>query len=212
MAKLIKDLHDRFDFALKKGLSSYVSPDKIDSEAFAEINNLWLAHIDDLGKTQKINLFFLPFQRIESITGLTGSAPEGSKAAVNCHKYPISIKSAAGKRVTKLTIGEYDDAFNHPNKPPTTDYPICKFVGNVIYVAPNVDVTVTYIATPIKPVYAFTTSGDDYIYDDTNSVDIEFDVVWHDFIVNRVLANLGLNMRELQLIQYSEQQKAEEGK
>jgi hypothetical protein len=82
----------------------------------------------------------------------------------------------------------------------------------VIYVAPKLDVTVTYIATPVKPVYAYTLSGEDYIYDDVNSVDIEFPDVLHDDIMNRVLSNLGIAMRDGQLTQFSDQQKAMENR
>lgn len=212
MAKLIQTLYSRVNFAIKKGLSGSVSPDKIDQEANAEVNNLWLKYIDSYGKTQKINLFFNPFERIEAVTGLTGTT-EGTKTVVNCHKYPVEVVTASGNLlVTKLTIGEYNDRFNHPNKPPTANYPICKFVGTTMFVAPNVDVKVTYIATPVDLKFAYTLSGDDYIYDDVNSVDIEFDKVWHDHIVNRVLANIGINMREPQVIQYSQQEKVEEDK
>jgi hypothetical protein len=66
------------------------------------------------------------------------------------------------------------------------------------------------LAPPIRPVYAYTVSGDDYIYNDSGSTDIEFDPLWHDTIVNRVLANLGINSRDLQVLGYSDKEKATE--
>lgn len=213
MAKLIFDLHSRIEYAVKQGLTGFISPDRSDQEAFAEINNIWLANISNYAQTQEIALFFKPFERIEAVTVAGGSSSEGNQTVTNCHKYPISAKTTAGgKRVSVVTIAEYDDLFNHPNKPPTVDYPIAKFIGSTIYVAPKMDVTVTYIGTPITPKYATTLVGDEYVYDDSGSVDIEFDKVWNDRIVNRVLANLGIAQREIDLIQYSNAERAAEGK
>jgi len=213
LAKLIFTIHDRVNFAIKKGLSGSVSPDKISQEIYAEVMNLWLKYLPEYGKTQNSVLFFKPLEENESVSSLTGGATEGSKAVTYCHKYPVAVvTTTGGKTVTKLTIGEYSDAFNHPNKPPHADYPICKFVGSTIYVAPNVNVTVTYLDKPIRPVYIFTQSGDEYIYDDNASTDTDVDENFHDQIMNRVLANLGISMRDLDLLRHSAEQKAGEGR
>ena len=213
MAKAIKKIADRVEFAIKKGLTGYVSPDRMGEETYAEVLNIWRKYIDEYAKTQKISLYLKPFEKIEVVTGLTGGTTEGTKAVTACYEYPIAIvTSATRKKVTKLTIEEYDDRFDHPTKPPVADYPICKFVGNTIYVAPKLDVAVTYIATPIKTVYAYTQSGDDYVYDDLNSVDIELPTVLHDDLVNRVLSNLGIVMRDSDLTRFSDQQKAMENR
>ena len=213
MAKAIKRIADRIEFAIKKGLTGYVSPDKMGEETYAEVLNVWRKYVDEYAKTEKISLYLQPFEKIEAVATLAGGTIEGTKTVTACHNYPISIvATATGKKVSKLTISEYADRFNHPTKGPSVDYPICKFVGNVIYVAPKLDVTVTYIATPVKPVYAYTLSGEDYIYDDVNSVDIEFPDVLHDDIMNRVLSNLGIAMRDGQLTQFSDQQKAMENR
>jgi hypothetical protein len=213
MAKAIKRIADRVEFAIKKGHTGYISPETMSEETYAEVLNVWRKYIDEYAKTQKLSLYLKPFERIESVTGLAGGTAEGTKAVTSCYEYPLSIITTSNrKKVTKLTIGEYEHWFNHPTKPPTADYPICKFVGNTIYVAPKLDVSVTYIATPIKPVYAYTQVGDDYIYDDTNSVDVELPPVLHDDLVNRVLSNMGIAMRDGQLTQFSDQQKVMENR
>lgn len=180
-------------------------------EIDAEVMNLWRKYIPLYATDQTIALFFKPFEKIETVTGLTGIS-EGVKQVTNCHKYPISVMTSAGKSVDRLTISEYDKRKNHPNKGPSADYPMCKFVGNNIYVAPNTDVVVTYISVPDKAIYAFTLTGDDYVYDDNNSVDIELDRLYHDDVVNRVLANIGINMRDMQAIQYANNEQAKEGR
>jgi len=211
MPKLIFTLHNRIQFAIKKGLSGYVSPDKVSDEAYAEIMNIWRKYLPEYAKTRQINLYLKPFEKRELVATLAGTDSEGNKDVTLCHKYPIeAFVTANGKTVDILTIGEYRNRFNHPNKAPSASYPICKFENNKIYVAPRLDVTVIHLATPVKPVYAFTQSGDDYVYDDVNSVDIELDQVIHDDIVSRVLDNLGLNMRDSDLVNYSKQKQATE--
>lgn len=211
MAKFIKTIFDRVNFGLKKGLSGYVSPDRIIDEVHAEQLNVWRKYIDEYSKTQKINMYLKPFEKRETVTDLLGTI-EGSKAVLACNYYPLAITTASGLQVQKLTIAEYSKRITHPNLPPVADYPICKFEGNTIYVYPKTDVIVNYIALPTKPVYATTLVGDDYVYDDDNSIDIEFPEPLHDDIMNRVLSNIGINMRDAQLMQFSDQQKASEGR
>jgi hypothetical protein len=213
MAKFIKTISDRINFAIKKGLTGYVSPTKLMEEVHAESMNLWKKYVDEFERTTKMNLFLSPFEKIEAVTGLTGSASEGSLDTVNAYRYPTSVSLAGNIDVPVLTQAEYNNRYNHPTKFPDATHPICKFVGKKIYVAPKSDVTIYYLSKPVKPVYATTVvPGDQYAYDDANSTDIEWDETLHDDIMNRVLANLGLAMREGQVVQFSQTEKVQEGK
>ena len=213
MAKLVKVIHDRVNFAIKKGVTGYISPDTIIQEIYSEIMNMWKKYVAEYQKTQQLHLFLYPFEKQEIVAGLSGTDPEGFKEMTYGYKYPLSIKvTANGKSVNKLTIAEYNHRFNHPIKAPHINYPICRFEGEKIYVSPRLDVTVTYLATPVSPKYAFNKVGDDYVYDDGNSVDLEFDEVLHDDVMNRTLANLGINMRDPALMQYSFNEKATENR
>lgn len=213
MAKFIQTIHDRLQLALKKGLSAYYSPTKVDSEVHAESMNLWLKYAPLYAKDNEIALSLKPFEKIEAISGLSGSAAEGSKAVTACHLYPIAAVIAGNKEVKIRTIAEYNYLFTHPTKGPDAGHPICKFVNNMIFVAPSTDLSVTYLSKPVKPKYAYTVgAGDQYIYDDDNSTDIEWDERFHDAIMNRVLSNLGLSLREQQVIQFGMIEKQTEGK
>lgn len=216
MAKLIKTVQDRINFAIKKGLSGPVSPERMTEEVYAEILNIWRKYIKEYEKTREIGLYLSAFEKTEAITVDGGTASEGSKAVTECHLYPLSAVltsgTYAGRNVDILTIGEYSHRFSHPNKGPEAEFPIVKFVNNTIYVAPRADVTVTHLAKPTRPIYAYTISGDEYIYNDAGSTDIDMSEIIIDDVVNRVLANLGIVFRDGDLINYSDRNKVTEGK
>lgn len=211
MAKLIKTIHDRVNLAIKKGLTGYFSPTQIDNEVYAEILNIWKKYVDQFERTRIIHTYLDPFIKTEDATpnGVTGII-----ALVNAYHYPVAIRiKANGKTVTEVDQGRWDKFINHPIEVPTAAYPICKFESKTLMARP-VDIgelTISYIKKPIRPLYAYDDVDDRYVYNDTNSIDVEFDEILHDDITNRVLKNLGIPMREEFLIRVSEQDKAQEG-
>lgn len=211
--KFIKTIVDRINLATKKGLTGYWSPSQIITEVHAESMNLWKKYIDEFERTKKISLYLKPFEKVEDVTGLTGSVAEGTKTVTACHQYPVVASIAGNVTVSILTLGEYNYRFNHPTKGPDATHPICKFLNDMIFVAPMSDVSVIYVSKPIKPFYAVdSVPGDQYQYNDANTIDIEWDERLHDDIMNRVLANLGIPNRDGQMIQYSQVEKQQEGK
>lgn len=212
MAKLIKKIHDRVNRAIRKGQTGYYSPSDIDEEVYAEMLNIWRKYVEQFEKTRIINIYLNPFIRTEDVTP---NPTDGSVTLVNAWQYPVAIRvKATGKSVTEADQARWDRFINHSIEVPTSEYPICKFESKKIWTRP-VDVgevTVSYISKPVKPVYAFTPSGDRYVYDDASSVDVEFDEVLHDDIMMRVLGNLGVPMREDFTVRVSEQNKMTEGK
>lgn len=223
MAKKIKDIHERVRRALKKGITGYVSPEDIDVEVHTESLNLWKKYLDEFERTHKINMFFRPFVKTLTLqsTNMSGTASEASiqlqgnsNDPVNdYHKYHVDCRTSAGNSVDVLTLGEYRHRFNHPYKGPSTDFPIAKFEGQSFFIAPKIDCVLTLIHKPVKSKYAYTPVSSTKIqYNDTNSIDIEWDETLHDDIVNRVIENISISMRESSLLQYTQLQKAQEGK
>lgn len=103
-----------------------------------------------------------------------------------------------------------DDQFvyraNHPVKFPTASYPIANNFNQSLQVLPSATFSyaiMSVLKRPTKPVYAYVTSGDRYVYDDANSIDFEWQESVHDIIMERTLSNLGINMRSPEMIQYS---------
>lgn len=211
MAKLIKTIHDRINFAIKKGHTGHIPPDQIDNEIHAESMNLWKKYVEEFERTSKIAMFLNPFKKTELITLTSGS---GVTTNDNINDIiPISVGTSSDVEIDILSRADYLNRINHPIKALETEYPICLIDNGTISVLPNTisSVRIYYLRPPIKPEYKFTVSGDRYIYDDANSTDIEWDEVLHDEIMNRVLANLGINMREEELIRFSQIEKQQEG-
>lgn len=211
MAKGIKTIHDRINRAIRKGQTGYFSPTDIDEEINAEIMNMWRKYVVQFEKERIINIYLNPFIRTEDVTP---NPSDGSVVLPNAYSYPVAIRvKGSGKEIDELDQARWDVRINHPIEVPNANYPICKFESKKVFVRP-IDIgliTISYIAKPIKAVYAYNIVNDRPAYDDSTSEDVEFDEILHDDIVNRVLRNLGVPMREEFLVREGQQNKMEEG-
>lgn len=302
--KFIKNLHDRVNFAIKKGLTGYYAPQKISDEVHAESLNLWRKYIEDFEKNQTMDVYLRVFQNLEVVKLVNGIGnyltqdyiylmegviPANFSNAVIINGNTLNVGSnsqsivgnqsgfqywillnttsyatnaqvtvqldgttiysgvvtnelmyipynyiqqqnltfiVSGASVTfslwQITIAGNNTEIkwvenekflyraNHPVKGPTATYPIGSNFNQGIQVLPTNAFNYMILSTlkrPTKPVYAFTQSGDRYIYDDTNSIDFEWNESVHDVIMERTLANLGINMRSPELIQFSNSQR-----
>ena len=70
-------------------------------------------------------------------------------------------------------------------------------------------VNLTYLRKPIAPYWAFTVQNNRPVYDPINSVDTEAPDDVMNEIMMMALSYLGINLREPELIQYSEMAKAQ---
>ena len=211
MAKGIKTIHDRINRAIRKGQTGYFSPTDIDEEINAEILNMWRKYVVQFEKERIINIYLNPFIKTEDVTP---NPSDGSVTLPNAYSYPVSIRvKATGKEIDELDQARWDIRINHPIEIPNSDYPICKFESKKVFVRPiNIgEITISYIKKPAKAVFAYSIVNDRPAYQDGPSVDVEFDEILHDDIVNRVLRNLGVPMREELLIREGQQNKMEEG-
>lgn len=208
MAKRIKTLVDRIELALKKGLSTYYAPDQIVSEIHAESLSLWKKYLDQYERTSKISMYLRPFQVVEDVTIANG---EGTLA--NSTYYQVSCM--AGDTVVQMVDeAHWGHRLGDSVRAPSADYPIANiFSANKIRVRPVsiTQVTIGWLKQPSKPMYAYSVLDDDYIYNDDDSVDYEWNEEMDDEIMNRVLANLGIGTREEALVQYSHLEQAKEG-
>lgn len=209
MAKNIFNIHARIQGALKKGIGSYFTPDRVDAEIHSESMNLWKKYVAMYEKDADITAIMDVFRRTENVSLISGL---GTMTAA--FQRPVSVADSNGVKIDIVDIGMWYDRLNNPLKAPTTTYPACTFENRTITVRPAslTSCVVKYLKYPTAPVYAFTQVGTRYVYDDANSVALEFPEILHDDIVNRVLANLGLTNREPQVIQYSNLEMQKEGR
>jgi hypothetical protein len=116
--------------------------------------------------------------------------------------------------ITEYNIANWANAVNDSVRVPSATYPICLMDYSQITVLPTSisKADVHFIKKPTKPVYAYTQSGDDYVYNDASSIDFEWPEQLHDAITNRVLANLGIPQQRMDMVQYSNLEQQKEGK
>lgn len=210
MPKFIKSIVDRINLANRKGLSAYYSPDQIVDEVHAESNNLWLKYLKDYERTQELSVIMDVFKGKETVTLTSGAGT----LVTSLSQYKIGVLTATDKVVEQIDIAHWGYRNSHSVRVPTTDYPICRIDQADIIVRP-ITVTPVYVhflKKPTKPVYTFTTVDDDYVYDDSTSIDFEWGIEVHDQIMNRVLANLGISIRSGELVQYSNIEQTKEGR
>jgi hypothetical protein len=203
MAKAIKSIHDRINLALKKGATGYIPPARIDDEIYAEILNIWNDLLPKQDETMRLSEYMEVFKESEPVTLTSG-------IGTIVGDYVTQVEDNNGIEIDILSDADWSNRVNHPIKLPETGYAIGRIDNKVLTVLPNDTPTakVYSLRRPLKPVYAYTVSGSRFVYDDGNSVDLEFNVELHDQIVNKVLLNLGLPLREDDVLRYGLQEEA----
>lgn len=208
--KFIKFIVDRINMLNRKGLSPYYSPDTICEEVHAASLDLWKKYIVDFERTQLISVYLDPFRGQETVALTSGAGT----LTTSLGKYKTAVRTPADVKVTQYDQSHWDNAVADSIRVMDAANPGCRIDNTAIKVRPTsiTTVEVHFLKFPVKPVFAFTLSGDDYIYDDVNSVDIEWPEICHPDIVDRVFAGLGISQREGFLSQYSNMERATEGK
>ena len=92
---------------------------------------------------------------------------------------------------------------------PSKRYPVMVFYDTYCQVYPTdmQSIVITYIRKPNKPVWAYTVTNNNAVYDAGNSVDFEMPDDTHNEICYRILSYLGVNLRDGELTQYAEKMK-----
>jgi hypothetical protein len=208
MAKFIKTIVDRINLATKKGLVSYWTPEQIATEVHTESMNIWDKYLSDFENNNKLDEYMRPFQQKESVVLTSGIGTIVTK------DYIYYVEDAdTGNEIKNIDDQRWGYRKNHSVKVPTVTYPICNISNQGIQVLPSsiVNIKIWYIKKPTKPVYAYTVSSGRYVYDDSSSIDFEWNETLHDRIMNRVLGNLGISIRDFDMVNKSDRDKMTEG-
>lgn len=208
MPKFIKSIVDRINLLNRKGLSPYYSPDQIVEEVHNASLELWRRYVQDFEKTQLISVYLDPFRGVETVALTAGAGT----LVTSKGKYRTGILlPTSDVTVTLVDIAHWGDRVNDSIRVPDATHPIMRIDNAAVTVRPTsiTSVYVFFLDKPTRPVYAFTPSGDDYIYDDGASSDFQWGEEVHGDITERVLKSLGISQREYSMVQYSntEQQK-----
>lgn len=93
---------------------------------------------------------------------------------------------------------------------PTEDYPYGTVERSQMVIYPSTidGVYFTYLRRPTTPVWGYTIINDEAIYNPVTSTQLEWNSVYHIDIARLILAYLGINFRDSDLLTYAEQVKA----
>jgi signal-transduction protein with cAMP-binding, CBS, and nucleotidyltransferase domain len=218
MGKVIADLHELYGVLAGKNVASKPSPEKFDAVVYEIVISVFNQNIELYEKTQQISDYLKNFKKKKAVTITSGFGELPSDYA-----HPRYISTAQGKKVDIVGDKFWSGRVNSKLAAPTTDNPICKVehngeegaqskVGIIVSPTNTQSLMLYYFKKPTKPRWAYTITGDRYVYDEANTVDVDFDILLFPNLVMGILSRFGINLREQQVIQYAEQARAMETK
>jgi hypothetical protein len=92
---------------------------------------------------------------------------------------------------------------------PSHRYPVLAFYDKYMQVYPKdmQTITLTYLRRPQSPLWAYTITNNNPVYNPTLSINFEMPEDTHNEICYRILSYLGINLRDGELSQYAEKMK-----
>jgi hypothetical protein len=156
-------------------------------------------------RTQEISEKLSPF-----IVSDTVAVSSGIAAVPDDLVHAVALRSGTNtvKRVEFDRLASY---LNSSIDNPTTDFPIYVQIENTYKIYPSTinSVNLDYLKLPGEAVWAYTMSGNRPVYDPTNSIDLEWSTDEINNIVMKVLSMFGISVKDQQLVNYAEAQKAQ---
>lgn len=204
MAKKIKEIHDLIGLLTTKGRTGYHTADQIDLAVYTASKWLYDFYYSMLDSSNGLHDSLRPFMTDPIVIALIAGQ----------YTLPADFMHGLGDITSGL-----DDVFvdvvdraalakrrDNSLVPPTVDNPICTYYKTYLQFYPTTvtNVKFAYLKLPIQPIYATTISNGREIYDDTTSVDIEWNGVDITKVSTRALSILGINLEDLKLVEWSE--------
>jgi hypothetical protein len=202
MTKKIKDIHDEINLLTSKGRSGYHSSSQIDTAIYMASKWLYNEYYQQYERDNYLSDSLSVFLADRAALTLDVNGKATYPTDYNHETGDITSNSKPVKRVTHSQLSK---RINSTIVPPTADYPICAFYKTHIQFYPITitNVKMSYLKDPVKPVYATTISNGREVYDDANSVDIEWDITDIVKITSKALEVLAQNLENPSLAQYS---------
>jgi disulfide oxidoreductase YuzD len=211
MAIAIKDAHDFIRSIIKKNKGGFVSPGDIDIAINRGVSDWMNAALYKFQRTGKFEYdHLLVKKKIFTVSSTTSVQSIAQDDYVQGLTIFIKDGTASTKEGTIYDWDRFLEIKNSAILAPNTLYPAATiFVQeessvNVpkIEFAPvplgsaTYDYTLVYMRRPKKGVYAFTTSGGNFTYNPTGSVDIDIDERYFSDITTRALMYLGISLKD----------------
>ncbi len=116
------------------------------------------------------------------------------------------VDNGIRRMVEILNEDEWNYRLNSPVTPPTSKYPIARFVSGAIVVYPQTvgSIEFVYLRKPTSPVWNYSIVNDEPVYNSIGSVQIEFPDIYHIDIARIILSYMGIEFKDGELLQYAE--------
>lgn len=205
MAKYIAEIHEFVNFLTGKGQTGYFSPEEIDNAVYEASKDLFNDRYAQYEQTQKLSDDLSPFK-----TDPTPLTLDGNGQVLKPTEYLYAVAVTSGTTNVKVEIIEEAFVGNELNDPlcgPETGYPICVFYKTYIQFYPISGLTnikITYLKSPVKPLWAYTVVNGRPVYDNASSVDVEWNAQNIRELTTRTLKYLGVTLREGELVQFAQ--------
>lgn len=204
MAKKIKEIHDQINLLTTKGRTGYHTASEIDIAVYMASKWLYDFYYGLFEQNNAIHDSLSPFMTDPAVITLTS----GKYTLPDDFIHEIGDITAGTENVQVDTVDRaaLGKRRNSPLTPPSFEYPICCFYQTYIQFYPITisNVKFSYLKKPVQPVYATTISNGREVYDDANSVDVEWNEIDVTKVTTRAMSVLGVNLEDSKLVQWSE--------
>lgn len=207
MAKKIKEIHDLVEFLTTKGRIGYNTAEEIDLAVYTASKWLYDFYYAMFDENNALHDSLRPFTSDPTVITLTNDQYILPVDFV----HEIGDITAGGIFVDVVDRAAQAKRINNASFPPTPQHPICTFYNTYVQFFPTglTNIKFAYLRLPVQPVYATTIVNGREVYDDSSSVDIEWNGIDITKVSTRALSILGINLEDLKLVEWSE---AKEGK
>ena len=194
----IQKLHNDINALMGKDQSAYFPPNIIDAEIYKESNTIYNNLREQFEATQIVSDKLRLFAKTVDIALTDG---KGDIEAL----HPIAVYDADGNVCSPVITAAWHLKSKDTLFGPEDTYPFYRIWNDKIWVLPvsKPSVTVEYLKAPVEPVFAYTIVNDKYVYDAANSVHVEFPDILINQLVTQVAGNLGMQIRQGDMVQYA---------
>ncbi len=201
--KKIKEIHDQINLLTTKGRTGYHTSSEIDIAVYMASKELYNEYYKEFEKTNALHDSLSPFTTNPTVITLTN----GQYTLPTDFVHDLGEITAGANDVMVDVIDRAAIARRRSNTltPPSAEYPVCVYYDGYIQFYPTTitNVKFAYLKKPVQPVYAYTISNGRDVYDDTNSVDVEWIETDLAKVTTRAMSVLGINLEDLKLVQWS---------
>ena len=212
MAKFIQEFYNFLSFVEGSDITARRPPEKIDEALYFVIVEEFGKWLDHYVKTKKIDEMLGHFKRradVAMTTGVGNLPPD-----YQLWRSLRAVHPTVSGKTMKVEVIEdlyWNDRVDRAVGKVSLDRPIAQIEyskgdtpARKLEVLPVSIATIqlAYFKRPTKPKYAYTVEGTRYVYDDVNSIDIEFSLLNYPSLLYQVGQMVAVNINSGHLYQY----------